>query len=270
MPQAARLLRLRLGLGGFGLGRFCFDGFGFADGRGLGGRRRGSNEVHPFEDGALGGVALALVHLDDAGVAAVAVFEGGGDVCEEGFGGVFLAQTGGGQTAGVEGAFLAKGDEFLGDGPRGLGLGEGGGDAFVLDEAANEVGEHRVAMLAGAAQLGRSLQVSHSFPYSAGGVSFGGSSRPGSMVMPSVRPSAWSLSLISLRDFLPKLRYLSISDSVFIANWPTVVMLALLSQLAARTDSSLSLTLMLRSFFILFFSSSCLSTTSSNSTAFLS
>ena len=65
------------------------------------------------------------------------------------------------------------------------------------------------------------------------------------------------MSLISLSDFLPKLRYLSISASVFIASWPTVVMFALLRQLAARTESSISLTLMLSSFLSSVFSSSC-------------
>jgi len=54
-------------------------------------------------------------------------------------------------------------------------------------------------------------------------------------------------SLISLSDFLPKLRYLSISCSVFIESSPTVVMFALFRQLAARTESSISLTDMLSS-----------------------
>ena len=49
--------------------------------------------VHPFEDGALRGVALALVHADDAGVAAVAFLERGRDFLEQDFRGVFLVQT---------------------------------------------------------------------------------------------------------------------------------------------------------------------------------
>src|SRR6185503_18421044 len=67
--------------------------------------------------------------------------------------------------------------------------------------------------------------------------SFGASSKSGSKLMPRDRPSAVSLSLISFNDFLPKLRYLSISLSVFIANWPTVVIFALFKQFAARTLS---------------------------------
>ena len=51
-----------------------------------------------------------------------------------------------------------------------------------------------------------------------------------------------SLSLISSSDFLPKLRYLSMSDSCFWQSSPTVVMFALLRQLAERTESSISLT----------------------------
>src|SRR6185437_3289247 len=90
------------------------------------------------------------------------------------------------------------------------------------------------------------------------------------MFMPNVNPSAASFSLISLSDFLPKLRYLSISASVFIASCPTVVMFALFRQLAARTLNSISLTLILSSFLSLDFSSSCLVSASSNSTAFLS
>jgi hypothetical protein len=31
----------------------------------------------------------------------------------------------------------------------------------VFDEAANQIGEHRIAMFAGAAQLGGALEVSH-------------------------------------------------------------------------------------------------------------
>src|SRR5665213_2986363 len=76
-------------------------------------------------------------------------------------------------------------------------------------------------------------------PYSAFGSSLTGVSiRPGSKFMPSARPSAVNLSLISFSDFLPKLRYLSISCSLFKANWPTVVMLALFKQFAARTETA--------------------------------
>src|SRR5205809_5048348 len=51
--------------------------------------------------------------------------------------------------------------------------------------------------------------------------------KPGSNFMPRLKPSCWSLSLISFSDFLPKFRYFSISASVFWASCPTVVMFAL-------------------------------------------
>src|SRR5205085_1407967 len=149
--------------------------------------------------------------------------------------------------------------------------------AFVLNQAANQVGEHRVTMLTGAAELGGSLEMSHnqrgdsndrgivSYRVRAVTSSLGASRRSGSKVMPRVKPSAASFSLISLSDFLPKLRYLSISCSLFIASWPTVVILALFKQLAARTLSSISLTLILRSFFSFMFSSLTPAGVSSNS-----
>ena len=67
----------------------------------------------------------------------------------------------GGQPAMVQGAPLAKGHHLLGDDARRLGLGQGGDDFILLDEAAYHVGEHRVAVLPGAAQLGGSDSVTH-------------------------------------------------------------------------------------------------------------
>jgi hypothetical protein len=74
----------------------------------------------------------------------------------------------------MNGAALAERDHFFGDGTRGLGLGQSRRHALVFDQAANEVGQHRVAMFGRAAQFGRSLQVSHKF-----------------LTPPSVLPSAW-------------------------------------------------------------------------------
>src|SRR5881296_1110193 len=61
----------------------------------------------------------------------------------------------------VQGAALAEGDHFFGDRTSGFGLGQRGRDAFVFDEAANQVGQHGVAMLAGAAKFGGSFKVAH-------------------------------------------------------------------------------------------------------------
>jgi hypothetical protein len=63
------------------------------------------------------------------------------------------------------------------------------------------------------------------------------------------------LVLDLVERLLPEVAVLSISASLFMASWPTVVMFALLRQLAARTDSSISFTLMLRSFLSSAFSS---------------
>src|SRR5215831_907647 len=130
-------------------------GGGFGSGFGL------CCEFDPFENGALGGVALALVEANDTSVAAGAVFVGGGDLVEEHFDRVFLMQACGSEAAIVHGAALAKSDHFFGDGARGFGLGERCGDAFVFDEAADEVGEHRVAMGASATEFGGTFEVAH-------------------------------------------------------------------------------------------------------------
>src|ERR1051326_4835805 len=55
----------------------------FLSGGGFGWLWRGGDVVHPFEDGLLRGVAGALLHPNDARVAAVAFLEGGRDVLEQ-------------------------------------------------------------------------------------------------------------------------------------------------------------------------------------------
>ena len=142
--------------------------------------------VHPLQDGHLSGVAPADAgELDDARVAAHAILKRRGDLIEQDANHVVLTaplfaellagdslgpgekpalgrpQPCGGQTAMVQGAPFAEGHHLLGDDARGLGLGQGGGDFLLLDEAAHQVGEHRVSMLPGAAQLGGSYSVSH-------------------------------------------------------------------------------------------------------------
>ena len=66
-------------------------------------------------------------------------------------------QPSGGETPIVQSAALAEGHDFFGDGTRGLGFGHGGFDALVLDQAADQVGEHGVAMIALAAELVRAF-----------------------------------------------------------------------------------------------------------------
>ena len=68
---------------------------------------------------------------------------------------------------------------------------------------------------AGAAQFGGSFKVSHKVPITEATLvpvlPSAASSKSGSKFMPRDKTEACSLSLISLSDFLPKLRYLSIS-----------------------------------------------------------
>jgi hypothetical protein len=73
-------------------------------------------------------------------------------------------EPGGGQAAVVQSAALAQGDHLLGDGPGGFGLGQGRDDAAVFDEAANQAGQHAIAMLARAAQFGCAFKVAHKGP----------------------------------------------------------------------------------------------------------
>src|SRR5439155_10601500 len=101
-----------------------------------------------------------------------------------------MTQPGGGEPARVDGAGLAEGDHFLGNRAGRFGLGQRGGHAFVLDETANQVRQHRVAVFAGAAKLGGSFPMTHSGSWASNSFGFflGASSRDGSMFMPKVRP----------------------------------------------------------------------------------
>jgi hypothetical protein len=109
----------------------------------------------------LGGIALALVQPHDTGVSAVALFLRGSNFGEEDLHGVFLVEPGDGEAAVVNGAAFAEGHHLFRYGTGGFGFGDGGNDAFMFDEAADQVPEHGVAMLAGAAQLGGSFKMSH-------------------------------------------------------------------------------------------------------------
>jgi hypothetical protein len=143
------------------IGNFLFLCLGCGGGLGFFGRSGFGREFDPFEDRFLGGVALALIQADDAGVAAATIFLAGSDFVEENFYGVFLVEAGGGEAAIMERATLAEGYHFFSDGAGGFGFGQSGGDAFVFDEAANQVREHRVAMGTGAAEFGGAFEVAH-------------------------------------------------------------------------------------------------------------
>src|SRR4051812_18349628 len=100
-------------------------------------------------------------------------------------------------------------------------------------------------------QFGGSFLVSHTKgPYCMRSrlSSFGASSNSGSIFIPRLKLRAASFSFIFFRDLFPNLRYLNLSLSFFMANWPTVVMLALYKQLAAQTLNSFSYTFILNNF----------------------
>lgn len=84
---------------GWGFRRLRLLWFGLFGRLALGSGIRASGKVHPFEDGALAGVALALAQLNDAGIAAVAFFLARSNLAEEDFNGVLLVQARGGKAA---------------------------------------------------------------------------------------------------------------------------------------------------------------------------
>jgi len=61
----------------------------------------------------------------------------------------------------VQIATLAQGDQLLDDRTQLLGLGQGGHDLLVLDQRGRHIGEHRLAMARGAAQLPVGVSVAH-------------------------------------------------------------------------------------------------------------
>ena len=56
---------------------------------------------------------------------------------------------------------FAEAEQLFGHWPRGFCLGERGRDALVFDEAAHQVGKHRIAMGTGAAEFGGTTKVTH-------------------------------------------------------------------------------------------------------------
>src|SRR2546430_10937159 len=174
--------------------------------------------------------------------------------------------------------FFAEGDHFFRERPNCFGFRQRRADALMLDQAANLICQQSFPMLGRASELYRFLLVSHRELADARWLLRARTIGAGSDIDSNRRfhqtgikfhshPSsrAVRLSFISLSDFLPKFRYFNISSSVFWASWPTVVILALFRQLAARTLSSISFTLMLRSFFSFMFSSLTPAGVSSNS-----
>src|SRR5258708_7886714 len=89
--------------------------------------------AYEFEDGDFGAITDAVASGNDAGVAAGAIGEFGRDFAEEFFGDRRCHDVGGRLTARLQRVALAEGDHFFGDGTRGFGTGQGGGNAAVLE-----------------------------------------------------------------------------------------------------------------------------------------
>src|SRR5205823_12095179 len=116
---------------------------------------------NPFDEGDRSGVALALTKSDNAGVTAVTTGRAWRDVIEQFFDGILLPQHRESRPSRVKRAIFSEGYHFFGERTNGLGLGQCGFDTFVLDQAANLIGEQRFAMLSGASELDRLLLVPH-------------------------------------------------------------------------------------------------------------
>ena len=99
--------------------------------------------------------------LGDAGVAAEAIGRRGSDRGEEFAHRGFLPQHRNGQAAGVKVSALSERDHFFRERAHGFGLGEGGADLFVLDQAAHEVREQRAPVARIALQFFDFVPMSH-------------------------------------------------------------------------------------------------------------
>ena len=111
-------------------------------------REGGRNARRPsasdqLDAGHRGVVALARAELEDPGVAARTVGVAGADVVEQLVGHLEVTQEGQHLAVVVQAALAGLGDELLGDGAHGLGLGLGGDDAFGGDQRGDQVGHHQ-------------------------------------------------------------------------------------------------------------------------------
>ena len=94
---------------------------------------------------------MTLIEADDSRVTTVALLLGGRDVGEQDFHRILLVQSRDRQATIMKRPGFPERHHFFGDRPSGFGLGQGGGNAFMFDQAANHVREHRSAMRRGAA-----------------------------------------------------------------------------------------------------------------------
>jgi hypothetical protein len=124
---------------------------------------RGGGGFDQLEQADLSAVADAFAQLDDPGVAAVTVGIARSHFFEDLLDGVFVVDLGHGQTAMMQGGFFAEGDHLFRQAAAGLGLRHRGPDLTVRagEQAADHVGEHRIAMRRGPAQFQRIYFMTH-------------------------------------------------------------------------------------------------------------
>ena len=123
--------------------------------------------IDPLDVGHRCRVAKTLTQLDNASVSPLALGSTRRNIGEEFFYSILLAEVSCSKTAGMKIASFAEGHHFLGKRPNGLGLGESGLNTAVLNEAADLVREHGIAVGGRAAKFDGFFLVAH-------GLLFGG------------------------------------------------------------------------------------------------
>src|SRR4029077_14046516 len=113
-----------------------------------------------FEDGDFGAVTDANTGRDDAGVATGAIGVLWRDFTEELLGDAGSEDVAGGLTARGQGVALTERDELFGNRTRGLGAGQRGGDAAVLEEVGDQVAQGGTTVPGVAPKFGAGFQVS--------------------------------------------------------------------------------------------------------------
>ena len=119
-----------------------------------------------FKDGDLGPIANAGTRGDDAGVTTGAIREFRGNFAKEFFGDARREDVRRSLAAGGQSVALTKGDEFFGDGARGLGTGQRGGNTAMLEKIGDEVAQGGSTVPRVAAEFRAGFQVSHDSVFS--------------------------------------------------------------------------------------------------------
>src|SRR5689334_10076982 len=186
-----------------------------------------------------------MTQLEDPGVAARARGEPRADLAEQARERLPTLDLSLHQPPGVKIAPPGQRDELLREGSKLLGLGLGGDDPAVLEQARRHVVQQRAPMTRRAAELATLGAVAHYWtsPAAAGGCAIGGvpgrstrsSPSVSSNAMPKLSPSRCSSSAISLSAFSPTFLTLSRSSSVNSTRSLSVRMLEFLSELSERT-----------------------------------